>query len=314
MPFPDVTEKWTNKILEVTIGEEPNQITVGGHSTLPYLYFEGETPHKPVIAIEMLDVEPTEWDPLVTEPFGSAVKDTATWAAKSVEDFGADMIGITLHGIHPDFGDLPVDHAVDVVRKVSDAVKVPLIIWGCGDTEKDNVVMPPVAEALQGKNALLGTATVDNYMTLVAACQMGGHNLITESPLDINIAKQANILVSDSGFPLERVVMYPTTGALGYGIEYAYSINERGRLAALTGDRMLSTPVICQVGGEVYRVKEAKATLEEQPGWGSLEERGPMWEAMTASTLFMSGADIMIMRHPKAVETIKKLINELMEH
>ena len=314
MPFPDVTEKWTNKILEVTIGEEPNQITAGGHSTLPYLYFEGETPHKPVVAMEVLDVEPAEWEPVLTEPFGDTIKDPSAWAAKCVEDFGADMICIELYGIHPDFGDLPVDHAVDVVRKVSDAVKVPLIVWGCGDTEKDNAVMPPVAEVLQGKNALLGTATEDNYMTLVAACQMGGHNLITESPLDINIAKQVNILVSDSGFPLERVVMYPTTGALGYGIEYAYSIMERGRLAALSGDRMLSTPVICHVGAEVFRVKEAKATLEEQPGWGILEERSHMWEAMTASTLFMGGADIMVMRHPKAVETIKKLINELMEH
>jgi len=179
MPFPDVTEKWTNRILEVTIGEEPNQITVGGHSTLPYLYFEGETPNKPVIAMEILDVEPSEWEAVLTEPFGDTIKDPASWAAKCVEDFGADMICISLFGIHPDFGDLPVDHTVDVVRKVSDAVKVPLIVWGCGDTEKDNEVMPPVAEALQGKNTLLGTATEDNYMTLVAACQMGGHNLIT---------------------------------------------------------------------------------------------------------------------------------------
>ena len=221
MSLPDVTEKWSNRILEVTIGEGPNQITIGGNSTLPFLYFEGETPHKPVIAMEILDIEPEDWVPVLTEPFGDTIKDPAACAKKCVEDFGADMICIALYGIHPDFGNLPVDHAVDVAKKVADAVNVPLIIWGCGDTEKDNTVMPPIAEALQGQNVLLGSATEDNYMTLVAACQMGGHNLITESPLDINIAKQVNILVSDSGFPLDRVVMYPTTGALGYGMEYA---------------------------------------------------------------------------------------------
>ncbi len=313
MLFPDVTEKWTNRINEVTIGKEPNQVKIGGHSTLPFLNFEGETPHRPVIAMEVLDIEPEEWIPELTKPFGDAIKNPVEWAKKCEKDFGADMICITLFGIHPDFGNLPVEHAVNVVRSVADAVNVPLIVWGCGDNEKDNAVMPPIAEALQGENALLGGATEDNYMTLVAACQMGSHNLITESPLDINIAKQVNILVSDNGFPMERVVMYPTTGALGYGIEYAYSIMERGRLAALEGDKMLSSPVICRVGPEVWRVKEAKASDEEQPHWGSLKERGPMWEAVTASTLFMSGADIMLMRHPKAVEIIRKIIDDLME-
>lgn len=312
MPFPDVTEKWTNSIIEVTLGVEPHQITVGGQTTLPFLCFEGSTPHKPVIAMEVLDVPPVEWEPVLTEPFGDTINDPAACAKKCVEEFGADMICISLYGTHPDFGDLPPEHAVDVVKKVAAAVTVPLIIWGCGVADKDNTVMPPVAEALQGKNALLGTAKVDNYMTLVAACQMGGHNLITESPLDINIAKQVNILVSDSGFPLDRIVIYPTTGALGYGMEYAYSIMERGRLAALSGDKMLSTPVVCQVGSEVCRVKEAKAPQEEQPQWGPLEERSPMWEALTASTLLMAGADILIMRHPKAVEIIRKMIDELM--
>jgi len=314
MPFPDVAEKWTNSILEATLGVEPNQIMVGGHSSLPFLYFEGDVPHRPVIAMEVLDVEPEEWNPVLTAPFGDTIKDPVACAQKCVEDFHADMICVSLFGIHPDFGDRSVDHAVEVVRKIADAIEVPLIVLGCGVDEKDNAVMPPVAEALQGENALLGTAKEDNYMTLVAACQMGGHNLITESPLDINIAKQVNILVSDSGFPLDRVVMYPTTGALGYGMEYAYSIMERGRLAALSGDKMMSTPVICLVGSEVCRVKESKASLEEQPGWGALEERSPMWEALTASTLLMGGADILVMRHPKAVSMIRTMIDELMTY
>ena len=313
MPFPDVTEKWKNNILEVTLGTEPNQITIGGHKTLPFLHFEGETPHKPVIAMEVLDIEPKEWIPALKESFGDVLKNPAEWSKKCVDDFGADMICLTLYGIHPDFGDLPVEHAVDVVTSVADAINVPLAVWGCGDNEKDNSTMPQVAEVLEGKNALLGSVTEDNYRTLVAACQMAGHNLISESPCDINIAKQVNILVSDTGFPLERVVMYPTTGALGYGFEYIYSIMERGRLAALSGDKMMSTPVISRIGPEVWRVKEAQTDLSEQPRWGPVEERGPMWEAMTASTLFMSGSDIMILRHPKAVEITKNMINELMK-
>ncbi|MFC1539763.1 acetyl-CoA decarbonylase/synthase complex subunit delta [Candidatus Latescibacterota bacterium] len=313
MSLPDVKEKWTNKILQVTLGTEPNQITIGGHATLPFLHFEGETPNKTYVAMEIIDVEPESWDSILTEPFGDAVKNPADWAKKCVDDFGAEMICLTLYGIHPDFGDLPVEHAVDVAKSVSEVVNVPLIIWGCGDNEKDNTVIPPIAEALKGKNILLGSATDNNYKTLVAACQMGGHCMITESPLDINIAKQVNILVSDSGFPLDRVVMYPTTGALGYGLEYAYSIMERGRLAALAGDKMLSSPVICRVGAEVCRVKESKATIEEQPSWGEVENREPMWEAMTASALLMAGGDIMILRNPKAVEIIKKMVSDLMK-
>ena len=313
MPLPDVTEKWSSRILEVKLGEGEGQLKIGGHSTLPYLYFEGDTPYRPLLAMEVLDVEPEEWVSVLTEPFGDALKNPVEWAKKCIEDYGADMIYIKLHGIHPDFGDLPVDHAVEVVKSVADATDVPLIVWGCGDAEKDNVVMPPVAEVLQGKNALLGSATEDNYKTLVAACQMGGHTLISESPCDINIAKQVNILVSDAGFPLDRVVMYPTTGALGYGFEYIYSIMERGRIAALSGDKMMSPPVICLVGPEVWRVKEAQASMEDYPRWGTEEERGPMWEAMTASTLFMGGADIMVMRHPKALEITRKMIDELMK-
>jgi acetyl-CoA decarbonylase/synthase, CODH/ACS complex subunit delta len=313
MSLPDVTEKWTNNILQVTLGTEPNQVTIGGHTSLPFLHFEGETPNKTYVAMEIIDVEPADWESVMTEQFGDAIKNPADWAKKCVDDFGAEMICLSLYGIHPDFGDLSAEHAVDVAKSVSDAVDVPLIIWGCGDNDKDNTVLPAIAEALKGKNVLLGSAAEDNYKTLVAACQMGGHNMITESPLDINIAKQVNILVSDSGFPLDRVVMYPTTGALGYGLEYAYSIMERGRLAALGGDKMMSCPVICRVGTEVTRVKEAKASIEEQPTWGPVDKREPMWEAMTASALLMAGADIMILRNPKAVEIIKNMVADLMK-
>jgi acetyl-CoA decarbonylase/synthase complex subunit delta len=139
-----------------------------------------------------------------------------------------------------------------------------------------------------------------------------GHSMIAESPLDINIAKQINILVSEVGFPLDRVVMYPTTGGVGYGIEYAYSIQERGRLASLSGDKMMSPPVCCQIGREAWRAKEAKATAEDMPQWGPADKRGPMWEAMTAIALLQAGSDLLIMRHPDAVALVRKAIDGFM--
>jgi acetyl-CoA decarbonylase/synthase complex subunit delta len=173
--------------------------------------------------------------------------------------------------------------------------------------------MPQISAALKGERALLGTATQENYKRLAAACMADGHNLICEAPLDINIAKQVNILVADMGFPLDRVVMFQTTGALGYGLEYAYSIQERERIAALQGDRMMSMPVVAIAGGEAWRAKEAKVTETANPDWGPQLERAVMWEAVTALALIASGADIVRMLHPKAVRVVKDTLHQLYE-
>jgi acetyl-CoA decarbonylase/synthase complex subunit delta len=196
-----------------------------------------------------------------------------------------------------------------VTQDVLQAVGVPLVLWGCGNDEKDNQVMPKVSEAAKGENCLIGTVKEDNYKALTAIAIADGHNLITEAPLDINISKQINILASDMGFPLEKIVTFQATGALGYGIEYSYSIQERQRLAALGGDKMMAMPVICDVGYEAWRAKEAK--LEDMPDWGPVEDRGPGWEAATAICLLQAGADIIRMRHPKAVATVKDFINQI---
>jgi len=319
MPVPEVREKWSNPISTVTLGATSEEggtrtrvVKIGGESGLPFLHFEGATPNRPAVAMEVLDMPPADWPEALTEPFGEALSNPADWAKKCVEEFGADLICLKLQSIHPDFGDASPEQARETVQAVAQAVGVPLIVWGCDEDAKDNAVMPAVSQALKGEKALLGTVKEDNYRTLTACCIADGHNLITESPLDINIAKQVNILVSDMGFPLDRLVMFPTTGALGYGIEYAYSIQERGRLAALGGDRMMAPPVICMIGQEAWRAKEAKGTDEEVPEWGPQAERGPMWETITATTLLQAGADILVMRHPKAVAAVKKHIDALM--
>ena len=159
----------------------------------------------------------------------------------------------------------------------------------------------------------MGSAVQDNYKTLAAAALADGHNIVAESPIDINIAKQLNILISDMGLPLERIVINPTIGALGYGLEYAYSIMERARLSALSGDKMMSCPFLCLGGQEAWRAKEAKASLNEFPLWGPETERGIIWEAMTATALIQAGADILVMRHPRAIEKVNKYIENLMQ-
>ena len=312
-------ENWTGKINEVKIGatEEAggtrtSQITVGGETTLPFLFKEGDIPNTPVIAMEILDIEPVDWPEVLKKPFGDALKDPVKWAVKCVEEYKAPMLSVKLAGTHPDFGNRSADDTAKLIKDILKAVKVPLIILGSGDDEKDNVILAKASEASKGEKCLIGDATEKNYKTLAASCLADGHNIIGESPIDINIAKQVNILISEMGCPLDRIVINPTIGALGYGMEYAYSIMERARNAALIGDKMLSMPFVCFVGQEAWRAKEAKAKAAEHPEWGDESSRGPLWEAETAVSVLQAGADILIMRHPKAVEETKKYIDSLM--
>ncbi len=318
MDLPEVKEQWKTGVNELTLGataadggSRTTTLTIGGERTVPYMAIDGEVGKRPVVAMDVLDVEPENWPEPLLAHYRDVVGDPGAWAKKCVEEFGADLVCIKLEGVAKERGDRTAAEATAVVRSVAEAVGVPLIVWGSEDWEKDDEVMPKVSEALKGENALLGVVTEDNYKTLTAVCIADGHALIALAPLDINIAKQVNILVSDMGFPLERIVMFQTTGALGYGIEYAYSIQERERLAALGGDKMMAMPVICDVGYEAWRSKEARTPTEEAPGWGDQEERGVLWEANTAVTLLQAGCDILRMRHPQAVASVKRVIDEL---
>jgi acetyl-CoA decarbonylase/synthase complex subunit delta len=314
MPVPEVIEGFSGSVTRLTLGQTRGEggtrgsaVTVGGARNVVYGGSPADSGHKPVIAMDVLDVAPIDWPEALLQRFASAVNSPADWARQCVEEFGADLICVKFDGIHPDRADKDGAHAAKVTEAVLKAVDVPLVLWGCGNDEKDNEVMPKVSGAAKGEKCLIGTVTQDNYKSLTAIAMADDHFLITEAPLDINIAKQVNILVSDMGFPLERVVTFQSTGALGYGIEYAYSIQERQRLAALGGDRMMAMPSICDVGYESWRCKEAK--LADAPGWGDLEDRGPMWEATTAICLLQAGVDIIRMRHPQAVATVKDFID-----
>lgn len=317
MAIPDVKEKWTGKINEVTIGALKEQggtrsktITVGGQTTLPFLTFEGEIPHPPVIAGFVSDIPP-EWPDVIKESIGKEINSPVEWAQKNVEEFGVDLISIKMIGADPTGKDTSPEACAKVVQDVLKAVSVPIIIWGCGNDQKDNLVLPECSQAAKGENCLIGSAKESNYMTIVAICKADKHKIISEAPVDINIGKQVNILLKDAGFDLKDVVMYQTTAALGYGFDYVYTILERARIAGLKGDALMASPQICDVAGETYRVKEAVADEDVLPGWGSLAKRGAMWEAVCAGGYLQAGADILIMANPQAIKCIKNSIAKL---
>ena len=303
-----VLEKWPGIISTVTIGAKKeeggtraNIAKIGGQNTLALLFKEGNIPNKPVIAFEIWDVFPSDWPEELSKAYGLVLNDPFAWADKCVNEYKAQTLCLRMQGTHPDSGDKGAQEAAKFVSTLLKKVKVPLVIIGSGDDAKDNLILPACSEAAKGERCLIGCAVQDNYKTLVASVLADGHSIIAESPIDINIAKQLNILISDMGLNLERIVINPTIGALGYGLEYAYSIMERARLAALSGDKTLASPFICFAGQEAWRAKEAKATPEQ----------GIIWEVITATSLIQSGADLLVMRHPAAAEKVTKYIDTL---
>jgi len=314
--IPEAKKPWGGRINSVTVGATQAgggtrgyTVAVGGSPTLPFLDFEGQTTPA-ALAMEVCDIYPKDWPDLLKEPFGDALEDPVRWAQKCLE-WGADLICLRLTGCHPDHGNRSPGEAAQIVKKVLLGMPAPLIIWGTGNADKDNEVFPAVAEVAVGENCLLGSITGDNYKTLAALCTAYKHKLIAESPCDINMAKQVNILAQDMGYSVENIVIYPTCAALGYGLEYIYSVMERGRLAGLKGDRMLAQPILCDIGIEAWGVKEARVSEQEVPEWGPPRQRAPLWEAATAVAYLVAGADILILRHPEAVQALKQTISAL---
>ena len=317
MAIPDAKEKWSGEVNTVTLGATKAEggtrgstVTIGGQNGIPFLGFDGDLPNPPAIAMDVLDVAPDKWPKPLADVYADVWSDPAAWA-KRIKELGAQLVNLRLVGTHPDEGDRSPEEAAQTVRAVLEAVDLPLIIWGCEVPQKDQQVMPKVAEAAQGENCLLGAAIEDEYRTLTATAQAYGHKLIALAPCDINKQKQVNILISDMGFPLEDIVIYPTTAALGYGMEYIYSILERGRLAALAGDKLMAQPVLLDVGHEAWRTKEARPGEELDAIWGPGPERGCAWETITATNLLQGGADLLVMRDPRAIEAVRNAVRAL---
>jgi acetyl-CoA decarbonylase/synthase, CODH/ACS complex subunit delta len=268
--------------------------------------------NKPRIAFEVWDHEPQEWQAWAIEPFADVINDPAAWARKCVDVYGAEMIALQLKSADPNGMDRNVEEVAAVVKGVADAVDVPLIVWGTGDVEKDIVLLRRVAEVCEGKNIAIGPVTEKNYKQIGAVAIAYNHVVLASSPIDVNLAKQLNILLGNLGVPDEKIAVDPTTGGLGYGLEYSYSVIERDRMAALTQeDAKLQYPIVCNLAQEVWKTREAKLTKEEDPKLGDEKKRSVLMEAVAAMSLLIAGADIAIMRHPDSVALIKDMIKEL---
>jgi acetyl-CoA decarbonylase/synthase complex subunit delta len=237
--------------------------------------------------------------------------DPAAWA-KAAEEAGADMLQLTLSATNSEGKETEPEEAVASVKAVLAATGLPLIVFGPGQAELDNVLLVPIADATKGERLLLGICEDKNYRTIVAAAMANDHLVNARSPMDVNLAKQLNILISDMSMPLDRVIMDPTTGALGYGIEYGYSAMERLRLAALQGDAMTQLPMLVTPGFEAWKTKESKVGEDVPEEWGNWMERAINWETLTAIALLESGADILVLRHPESVRRVKVAIADLM--
>jgi acetyl-CoA decarbonylase/synthase complex subunit delta len=313
-------EKWMGTVREVTLGAteaeggtRTSTVTVGGQTAMPFLGFEGDVGHEPVIAIEIQDCRPADWSPLLMEAWGDAsasMEDPGEWA-KAAEKAGADLIMLQLSLTDADGNPNTPESARTAVRKVLKATGLPLIVLGPGQVDADNELLVPVAEEAAGERIVLGVCEEKNYRTIVAAALAHGHLVIARTAMDVNLAKQLNILISDMGLPLDRILMDPTCAGVGYGMEYGYSVMERLRLAALQGDSMTQLPMAVTVGYEAWRQKESKVGEGVPEAWGEWKERAINWETLTAATLLESAADVVVLRHPESIRRIQAMIDGL---
>lgn len=318
MPIEIPKDKWAGSVRAVTLGATAAEggsrhvtVTVGGEKTMPFLGFEAPAPHQPVVAIEIKDRRPDDWSAILLQEWGEVVNDPARWAA-AAEAAGADLIQLSLSLTGSDDRPAIPAGAVTSVKSILAASGLPLIVFGPGQAEVDNELLVAVSEATKGERLALGLCEDKNYRTIVATAMANGHLVTARTPMDVNLAKQLNILIGDMGMPLDRILMDPTNAAVGYGIEYGYSVMERLRLAAFQGDSMTQFPMLVTPGFEAWKTKEAKVGEGVPEAWGNWQERAIHWETIGAVTLLEAGADIVVLRHPESVRRVKVAINELM--
>jgi acetyl-CoA decarbonylase/synthase complex subunit delta len=286
---------------------------IGGATAMPFHLWEGEMPNRPLVAVEVFDLVSEKYPRVLREVYGDLLQHPAEMAKVCVEKHGADLISVRLEGTHPEKGNRTPEQAVELVKSVLAAVDVPLIITGHNHYNRNNEVLKAVAAACAGENLLLNWVEQNNYRTIAGAAMGYGHCVVSQSPIDVNIGKQMNILLTNMDLKREQIVIDSLTGAMGYGIEYTYSVMERIRLTGLGGDAMLAMPMIVSPGQECAKIKELRATEKEMPVWGDLSKRAALWELTTAMSLLYAGADILVMYNPEAVAALKRAITRLMD-
>jgi acetyl-CoA decarbonylase/synthase complex subunit delta len=297
MDYKAPVETYTGKVHEVAIGKGSKAVKIGGESVLPFHYFEGSIANSPRVALEINDINASNWAPWEIEIYKDVVSDPGAWAKKCVE-LGAELITLKMVGTDPAGQNLPVDTAIEFIRKVLAAASVPLIIYGSGDENKDIELLVKVAATFDGEGLLLGPLAKENYEPISKAAMEHGHTIIAQSPVDINLEKELNVKLMKT-VPPERIVIDPMTSALGYGMEYSFTIIERTKqIGIMFGDSTMQMPIIADLGSECAKTKQSKEN----------KEQGILWETTTAMSMLMAGASILVLRHPETLAVIKDVI------
>ena len=296
MEYKAPVEEYSGVVREVTIGKGKNSINIGGENMLPLHFFDkGSNPNPVKFALEVLDMEPQDWPEHLTQPFKDVISDPVKWA-KRCEELGANAILLRLVSTDPAVKDSSADEAATLAKNVADSINIPLIVYGSGDDKKDAEVLPKVAEACDGMNLLIGPVQKENYEIVGKALLDHGHNASALSPLDINLLKELNVKLCKF-FPAEKIVIDPESAALGYGMEYSFSLMERVKqIGIITKDNMTMMPIIADLGGECWKTKQAKEN----------KEQGLLWEGITALSLLSAGANIIVLRHPETLNLMRK--------
>ena len=297
MEYKAPVEVYSGKIVEVTIGTGDKAVKIGGENVLPFHNFEGQIANPPRVALEIWDSEPASWVEWVREPYKEVLSHPVDWAKKCLE-YGADLICIRLVSTDPQGENMAADAAANKVKQVADSTKVPLVVYGSGDEVKDVQVLTRVAEICDGHKLLLGPAVKENFESIAKAALDHGHNVIAQTPIDINLEKELNVKLLKT-LPPERIVIDPLSSALGYGMEYSFTIMERTKhIGVMFGDRTMQMPIIADLGGEAWKTKQAKEN----------KQQGINWESVTALSLLLAGANMLVLRHPESCRYMKEVI------
>jgi acetyl-CoA decarbonylase/synthase, CODH/ACS complex subunit delta len=298
MDYKAPVEAYTGVVREVIIGKGNKSLKIGGENILPLHFFDqGSNPNPVKFALEVLDMKPEDWPEHAIEPFKDVISDPVSWA-KKCQGFGVDAVSLFLMSTDPAVKNAPADKAAALAKEVAGAINVPLIVYGSGDDKKDVEVLSKVAEVCDGVNLLIGPVLKENYEAVGKAILDHGHAAIAQSPLDINLLKELNVKLSKI-FPPDKIVIDPLSSALGYGMEYSFSLIERVKqIGVITKDSMTMMPIIANLGGECWKTKQAKEN----------KKQGLLWEGMTALSLLLAGANILVLRHPETLKLIKETI------
>lgn len=312
MAFKKTPQAFSASINKVEVGTGDKKITLGGENVFPFYTFDAPIEHRPCVGVEISDMGIYN-EVKGLKDFYAGAETIADAAKKAATMEGVDFLCLVLESADPNGKNRSSDECAATAKAVADVIDLPLIVVGCKNDEKDAELLNKVSEKLQGKNIVVLSAKEDNYKTVGASAGLAyGQKVGAESAVDINLAKQLNVILSQLGVKPETIVMHVGTATAGYGYEYVASTMDRIVAAALAqNDTALQMPIITPVSSETWGVKESIASEEDMPEWGCKEQRAIDMEITTATACLASGSNAVILRHPAAVAAVSKLIKEL---